>query len=138
MSRKPKRESLASQYEKGEAKEDLRGFADACARLFFKNKSYFCGGPIPDRELVSEFAQKTILNTEFDDENYEFIHDRCLPLLPVNPAYQDMTVPWTVHSLIGLINELKALEIPKERQTGLILLYFKFCFGVKIPEPPLH
>lgn len=137
MSRKPKRETVEDSYDKGLYVEDLKKYADTCIRVFFKNKSYFCGGPIPSCETNSEFAQQTVLQTQFDDRCFDFIHEVCLPVFPVDPKYEETTVPWTVHCLIGLLNEMKAMEIPKEQQPGMLLLYFKFCHGIEILPPPL-
>lgn len=135
MSRKPKRDHFDNDYRKGEHADDVRADATICINLFLKDKNYFCGGKIPERELNSDVAQQTVLYTEFDDRCFEFIHDHCLTLFPKHPKYRDNTVPWTVHCLLGMLRELKSLGIPKQNQPGLILLYFKYCFDVKIPEP---
>lgn len=137
MSRKPRRETIDNPYDKGEHIEDLRKFADDCIQMFFKNKEYFCGGPIPACETKTEFAQKTVLQTQFDDRCFDFIHDHCLSVFPVDPTYEEPTVPWSVHCLLGLLAEMKAMEIPKEQQPGMLLLYFKFCHAIEIPPPPL-
>lgn len=137
MSRRPRRENLDDLYEKGESIEDRKRFAEDCIRLFFKDKKYFCGGPIPERELVSDFALQTFLRTEFDDRCFDFIHEHCLSSFKVDPEYEDATVPWEVHCLLGLLDDLKSLIIPKEHHPGMLLLYFKFCHGVKILPHPL-
>lgn len=137
MSRKPKRETTENPYDKGEHVEDLRKFAKECIHSYFKNKAYFCGGSIPDCEINSEFAEQTVLQTQFDDRCFDFIHEECLPVFPPDPSYSDTTVPWTVHCLLGLLSEMKAMEIPKEQQPGMLLLYFKFCHAIEIPLPPL-
>jgi len=137
MSRKPRRETLDDSLQKGEYADDLRKFANNLTQLFFKGRRHFNGGAILQSEMISEFSQKTVLQTQFDDRCFDFLHEDCLPLIPVNPEYNESTVPWTVHSLIGLLSELKRLDIPKEFQPGLLLLYFKFCYGVQIPPPPL-
>ena len=137
MSRKPRRDAMYDSLDKGEFVGDLRKFADNCIHFFFNEKGYHIGGPIPECELTTEFAQKTVLHTQFDDRCFDFLHEVCLPLFPVDPEYDEPPVPWTVHKLLGLIADLKNLEIPKEFQPGLLLLYFKFCHGVEIPPPPL-
>ena len=122
MSRKPQRESSINEYDKGENVEDIRARVNVCIQLFFRHKKYFCGGKIPQRELTSEFAERTARFTQFDDRCFNFIHDHCLPVFPVNPAYRDLTVPWPVHCLLGLFSDLKSLEIPKDNQPGMLLL----------------
>jgi hypothetical protein len=140
MSRKPRRDNHDESCDKGEIIEnieDLKKYATDCIRLFFKDKKYFCGGPVPERELKSEFAQQTVLKTQFDDRCFDFIHEVCLPVFPVDKNYNETTVPWTVHCLLGLLTDLKSFGIPKDSQPGLLLLYFKFCHGIEIPPPPL-
>ena len=136
MSRKPRRDNLED-YNKGEHIEDLRKFAVSSIKSYFNGKRYFCGGPIPSCEMESEFSQDTVLRTQFDDRCFDFIHECCLPLFPVHSKYKDQTVPWPVHCLLGLISEMKSMDIPKEQQPGMLLLYFKFCWGVNIIPPPL-
>jgi len=137
MSRKPCRDAVDDSLEKGEYVDDIRKFSNNLTKLFFKGRRHFNGGAIPQIEIISEFAQKTVLQTQFDDRCFDFLHEYCLPLIPVNPEYDEPTVTWTVHALINLLSELKRLDIPKEFQPGLLLLYFKFCYGVEIPPPPL-
>lgn len=137
MSRKPKREIIDDAFEKMEYVEDLREFASDCIQLFFKNKKNSCGDSIPDSEKSSEFAVQTVLKTQFDDRCFDFIHEFCLPVIPVDPKYSESTVPWSVHCLLGLLAEMRSMEIPKEQQPGMLLLYFKFCHSVEIPLPPL-
>lgn len=136
MSRTPAR-SLEEQYDKGEHIEDLRVSATRSLKAYFKKKRSVLGGRIPEAELLSEASQKTVLNTQFDDRCMNFIHDHCLGLLPVNPKYKDRTVPWRVHCLLRLLSNLRKHEVSKEFQPGFLLLYFKFCWGVEIPPPPL-
>ncbi len=136
MPRKPRRDNLEEMYDKGDHTADIQKQMDDCIRFFFKDKSYFCGGRVPECELLSEFSKQT-LRTQFDDRCFDFLHERCLPLIPVDPEYNEPTVPWTVHCLLGLLNDLKKRDIPKEYQPGLLLLYFKFCKGVEILPPPV-
>jgi hypothetical protein len=137
MSRKPCRDTLDDDLQKGEYVEDLRVFADKCICMFFKNKTDSSGRRIKEHDILTEFANKTVLYTQFDDRCFDFLHEVCLPLIPVNSMYNELAMPWTVHSLIGLLGDLKKIEVPKEFQPGLLLLYFKFCYGVVIPPPPL-
>ena len=138
MSRKPKRETdLDDFYEKGDCSEDLRRFATASIKLFFEHKRRSSGEKIPASDLLSEASQKIVLYTQFDDQCFDYIHEHCLVVFPASPKYKDTTVPWTVHCLLGLLAELKSLEIPKEFQPGLLLLYFNFCHDIEIPVLPL-
>lgn len=136
MPRRSKRD-VENPYEKGFHSVDFRKLAETYIRSFFKEKSWFCGGPIPQRELISDFSIKTVLRTQFDERCFDFIHYKCLPLVPNIENFKDNTVTWEVHCLLQLINELKSLGVPKEFQPGIILLYFKFCKGQKILLPPL-
>lgn len=136
MPRRSKRD-VDNPYEKGSHAVDFHKLAETCIRLFFEDKSWFCGGPIPQRELISEFSIQTVLRTRFDDRCFDFIHNECLPKIPNTKVFDNNTVTWEVHCLLQLISELKYLGVPKEFQPGLLMLYFKFCKGQKILPPPL-
>jgi hypothetical protein len=129
--------NVESPYEKGVHGADFRELAKACIEVFFAEKSWFCGGSIPRRELISEFSITTVLRTQYDDRCFGFIHSECLPRIPNIEGHDNLTVSWEVHCLLQLIDELQKMHVPKELQPGLLLLYFKFCKGVKIPPPPL-
>lgn len=137
MSRRAKRDCGEYSLDKGEFAADLKKSAEEAVQDFFRNKSWYCGGPIPEEELESDRVIQTVMRTQFDDAAFDYIHNRCLVKIPEDPLYSDPSVPWTVHTLLGLITELKALGIAKDLQPGLLLLYFKLCRGVEIPPPPL-
>jgi hypothetical protein len=105
--------------------------------VFIAPKPYHKGGKMPPGELFADTSVKTVLRTPFDDESFDFIHAKCLPHFPRQRWYKDATVPWPVHVLLGLLDELKSHNIPKEFQPGMLYLYFKFCKGVEIPPPPI-
>ena len=137
MPRKAKRDREGNLFEKGENAPNLEKLATECINLIFGDKSWFCGGPIPERELLANSSVKTVLRTQYDACCFDFIHDECLPLIPDIEGWDNVTVPWTVHNLLLLFHELGEKGIPPEFRPGLLLLYFKFCKGVKIPPPPL-
>lgn len=125
--------------EKGMFVEDLEQLAAACLKVYFADKRKHDLTEITKEELLSDFCLKTVLRTQFDDRCFDYIHSQCLVkvIKPENEAYDDPTLDWTVHVLLGLLQELMALELPKAFQPGLLLLYFKFCHGIEIPQPPI-
>lgn len=137
MPRKPRRDSVDNPYEKGEHAVDMRKLAVDSIQSFFKKKSLYCGGEIPQYKLLSEHSILMLLRTQLDDRCLNFLHDECLPLIPVDPNYDDSSVPWTVHCLLGLLRELASHQLPKDYFGGLLMLYFKFCYGVKVLDPPM-
>lgn len=137
MPRRAKRNCEDNPFEKGSHAPDLRELAVACLRSFLKPKNLHTGGLMLDRVLFTEDNIKVVLRTQFDDETFEYIHDKCLSRIPQQRWYRDLTVPWSVHCLLGLLTELKSLLVPKEFQPGLLMLYFKLCKGFDIPPPPL-
>jgi hypothetical protein len=137
MPRKAKRDCAENPFEKGPHAPDLRELARQCMGLFLGDKITHRDQPIPRKLLYSEDSFRTVLRTPFDDDTFNYIHEKCLSKIPKLPWYRESTVPWNVHYLLGLIEELRSLHVPKEFQPGLILLYFKFCKGFDIPPPPL-
>lgn len=111
---------------------DVEQFACQCMEAFFRNKKNFIGKSILNSELYSRLNLDIVIKTKFDDETFKFIHENCLTIFPQEKWYKDTTVPWTVYVLLELINELKSLRVPKELQTGMLLVYFKLCHGIKL------
>ena len=137
MSRRGRRDCEKNPLEKGEFAPDLKTLAEEAIRDFFGNKNWYCGGPIPEEELEADWVVKTVLRTRFDDETFDYIHDECLVKIPEDPKYSDPSVPWTVHTLLNLLKDLRSYGISQDFQPGLLLLYFKLCRGIEIPPPPL-
>ena len=137
MPRRSKRDCKENPMEKGLHAEDLKEFVRIGLEKFLGGKLGYDDKPIPEKQLYSEDSYRVILRTPFDDETFHFIHKHCLSKIPKQPWYKENTVPWGVHYLIGLLNELKSHQIPKEFQPGFLLLYFKFCKGFAIPPTPL-
>jgi hypothetical protein len=131
MPRKPKRDEDGS-LEKGTFAPDVKEFVRKTLKSFFEFKEGYDQKPIPEHHLFSDESFRTVLRTPFDDNTFLFIHKNCLAKIPKQKWYRDTTVSWQVHYLIGLINDLKSLHVPKEFQAGLILLFFKFCKGLDV------
>lgn len=117
--------------------EDVQKAAADCIRRYFKDRPYFCGGKIPVCEIESDLNVKVVRRNIFDERCFDFVHEHCLPLIPVDPDYDEPTIPWSVHNLLLVLEEMRSFHIPKEFQPGMVLLYFKLCMGVDIPSPPL-
>jgi hypothetical protein len=137
MPRKAKRVCEDNLLEKGLHVLDLRNLAIECIKAFLAQKQSYEGRPLSSEELITDDNIKTVLRTQFDDETFLFIHNKCLSRIPQPDWYKESTVPWNVHYLLGLLQELKYLKLPKDFQPGLLLLYFKYCKGFDIPPPPL-
>jgi hypothetical protein len=92
---------------------------------FFADKSYHFGGPIDQRHLTNESHVNLILSTPFCDGV-----DQCYAVMPRpnDPNFDE------VKALLELLNDVKGRHIPKEFQAGVMLLYYKLCKGMKIPE----
>lgn len=138
MPKREKRSCESNPLEKGCHAVDLRQLAIETLQTYFSNKSWFVGGSIPVRELLSDSSVKTILRTQFDDVTFNYIHEQCLSKVPAPAGFEaEPNMPWSVVFLLQLLSEMKMMGFPKDFQPGLILLYFKFCKGQKIPPPPL-
>jgi hypothetical protein len=136
MARRPKRSCQDDHCKKVTHSLDVKKLAKSSIEDYFKTKNWFAGGPIPKQELLSDQSIKTVLNTPFDDSTFTFIHENCLVKIPQPSSYTEPSLPWTVEFLLELLREMKSLGLPKDFQPGLVLLYFKFCRGMAIPNPP--
>ena len=126
MSRKSRRDNMMEQH----SDIDWLAAARDCIDLYFSNKQWFCGGPVPQRLLFSDSSLQAVLYTEFDKEWEDFVHGHCLPTIP-NSQHKDLgNLPWEVYNLLKILREMGNMCIPKEFRPGLTLLYFQFCKGV--------
>lgn len=116
---------------------DLKQLARHSIQIFLQHKRHFTDRGLTLDELLTDDNVKIVRRTPFDDPTFLFIHDRCLSQIKASPDYRDNTVPWSVHFLLGLLTDLKSLQLPKDFQPGLILLYFKYCQGFEIPPIPI-
>ncbi len=98
---------------------------------FFATKSWYCGGPIPQKLLMTEENIERILLTKFNKITFDFIYE-CLGRLPKDPTYSDITVKWETHILLGLFAEMRKLWVPIDFQPGMAVLYFHLCKGMEI------
>lgn len=137
MSRRPKRTCEEPLINKGSYGIDLRNAVLDNIKDFFETKSWFVGGPIPECELLADSGVDLVLRTPFNEETFQFIHEKCLPRVPCPRNFIDQGVPWSVTFLIKLLNEMKSYNIPKDFQPGFVLLFFKLCKGVNVPAPPI-
>jgi hypothetical protein len=128
MERKPNRESNIEQLlfpddDKDSAKDSLK--------MFFRDKRVV----VPRDMILSDRAVSTVINTPFE-EGFDYAHEHLLPRIPRDPNYYEPTMKWEVHNLLKLLANMRSLEIPKTHHPGLTLLYFHFCKGWDIPDPP--
>tara|TARA_Y100000034_G_scaffold94924_1_gene115130 strand:+ start:845 stop:1258 length:414 start_codon:yes stop_codon:yes gene_type:complete len=136
MPRRSKRGEDGNIFEKGEFVPDFKKLAEQALETFFRDKSWYCGGPIPESEVYSDYSLKMVLRIKLDDNWQKIVHE-AVEQLPVDPNWDDPTVPWSIHRLLGILSELRSTGIAHEFHAGLTLLYLKFCEGIQIPPPPL-
>lgn len=137
MSRRPKRTYEEPFFEKGRHIKDLRIIIKEGIKIFFENKKWFAGGKIPQCELLSDSSVDVVLKTPFNESSFGFFHDCCLSKISCPKDFVDEGVPWEVCYLISLLREMKIYGLPKDFQPGFLMLFFKFCKGINIPQPPV-
>lgn len=124
-------------FEDGAQSRNIQAEVQSYIWKIFRDQKWFCGGPIPKRCLTSEVSLKTVLRTQFDDRWEDIVHNTCLPRIPPDPNYKrGPHLAWSVHYLLQVLHFVAKHGIPKEFHPGLVLLYFQFCHGFKIPPPP--
>lgn len=136
MPRRSKKDEDGNIFEKGEFAPDYKELAEQAIEIFFRDKSWFCGGPIPESELYSDFSLNTVRRTRLDDRWQNIVHEAVEQLTP-DPDYDDPTVPWSIHCLLGILDDIRSTGVTQSYHPGLALLYLKFCEGIQIPQPPL-
>ena len=126
---------VASIQPDAEIEKILNNVALKSIQNFFHNKKWYCGGPIPAKELQSESSIKTVRFTSIA-RGFDYAHEKLLPRIPKPADYKDTTMTWENHYAVTLLHSIHEFGIPKEHVPGLVLLFFKFCKGFPIPDPP--
>lgn len=115
--------------------------------LYFEDKPFHCGGPIPPKHLYSEKNIHLVRDCDFG-KGIEACHEvlstkSALGLASTNLiglsmkqrlALQARARESNVRTLLGILQEVKNAGMPREFHPGLILLHLKFCLGYKISE----
>lgn len=100
---------------------------------FFANKKFHCGGPIPKNYLYSEQSINLVLSTEFC-KGVDLCYEALTTVRAPKNHDEEETVPWDIYMVLNLIAEVRAMQIPKDFQAGIMLLYLKLCKGARMPE----
>lgn len=94
---------------------------------FFAGKSWFCGGPVPKKQLLDQKSLDLVIGTEF-----------CYGIELIYKTFKENNLLQEKHKdikfVINAINETKKKSVPKLFQAGMILLYLKFSKGLTLTE----
>jgi len=98
---------------------------------FFSTRRFYCGGSIPKSLLHSNNSIDFVRYTEFD-QGIEYCYERITSQLsPPNGVKSWCDIDWDAHLVLTLLSDCRQLHIPLAYQAGMVLLYFKFCWGCK-------
>lgn len=102
---------------------------------FFQDKKFYCGGPIPNTMLMSQLSITTVMSVEFMS-GIDMIYDvfKVNGLKPPKDYAED--IDYDIHYLLQLLNETKKCNVLRSFQSGMMLLYLKYCKGYRIPTVP--
>lgn len=110
-----------------------------CMEIYFKDKSFHCGGPIPPKLLFSEkhvtLVRDSVRNSSEGFGNVLATIDLLLHThSPLRHDVVDIQKPWDIALVIKLMREVQAYNIPKEFVPPLVLLHLHFCKGYKVTD----
>lgn len=88
--------------------------------LFFFDKEFTWGGPIPERILYSDQNLHRVQNTTISEG--------------VNRFYEIVWDIWpnAQQRVVDVLNQCAKRHIPKQFAAGIMLMYFTLCEGVNI------
>ena len=95
-------------------------------KRFFEDKDWFCGGPIPNSELLNKASVDVVVGTEFCTGI-----DTLYAILKNNNLLQNKNKD--ILFVIKRLKDTKNKGIPKVFQAGILLLYLKHCKGIPLP-----
>ena len=130
MGRKSKKELAKEVEEIGQHREDVAQLAKECIQKYFRSKNV-----VIDEDICSTHSIQTLLRTDYE-MGIEYAHNHLLSKLRKPTNWNDPTLSWQVFCLLKLLEDMRQLEIPRAFQPGMTLLFFKFCKGWQIPDPP--
>lgn len=120
-------DSNAAQEEMNRYIERLEKAARFFIIKFFSRRRFHCGGAIPKNKLLSQNSINIVLSTNFCDGI-----DECYKVMPNSIPEEQLS------NLISLLSEVKMAGIPKKLQTGIMLLYYRFCKGFNVEDKALN
>lgn len=106
----------------------LDDLAYTTIEMFFKERKFHCGGPIPKNSLFSQNNIALVRDSDFCkgvDAIYKIIN---------NDENRAKSKRLDVDFVLELINEVNNFRVIKEFQSGMVLLYLKYCKGYSIPS----
>lgn len=107
--------------------QQLRATATENISAFFEGKEWFCGGPIPKKQLFSRKSLDIVIGTEFC-LGIDLIYETLAGFTKLQENNRD------IRFVIKLLTETKKNSVPKDFQAGIILLFLHFCKGAALPE----
>lgn len=129
-----------------------------CLDSFFRGKQYFCGGPVPKKELYHDRSFRLLSIVDFDETLVGIIYRHCVPKLlnvktklistikkRIDIDLDGISNNYAIFKdgdfcdleivlLTSLLNEFWELGIPREFYGGLIVRYFELCYGISLKE----
>jgi hypothetical protein len=111
--------------------EDIQVLAKEYINRFFKTQEMYCGGPVPERFLLTEENISLVINTSL-----EHGVRRAYQIIENDGHYSgeavESLVPDDVKLVIKVMNACARLSIPPEFIPGIVLLYLQYCEGMKV------
>lgn len=113
--------------------EDTKWLAKYYIDLFFKDKTMYCGGPIPNSFLYKDRYISAVLNLDICN-GMDFIYDA------IGAKYTEKQLrhlerqgqlPEDVKYVIAKFRDLAKAGIPKQFAVGILLIYLELCEGFK-------
>lgn len=105
--------------------DDIKALAKHYINGFFKDKSFWCGGPIPQKMLNDPKYIDYMLNLDICN-GMDCIYNTLGSDPTLDASDND------IKHVIGLFNTCARAGIPKQFSVGIILMYLELCEGCKL------
>lgn len=115
------------------SKDEIIGFARGVIKSYFADKSYYCGGEIPQHLLLSKKRVDLVLDCTFDkamDIAYEALEE---DLTADDEEYIAAGgVSPDIKKLIAVLHDMSHSGVPQELSNGMLVLYLEFVMGANV------
>lgn len=108
--------------------EEIKEIIKDNIRLFFADKKYYIGGPIPEHYFTSEKYIDIVSFTSISEAALT-VHAH---FIGRKPKFKTKILDFPTELIISVINECHILGIKPPFCPGIILMYLEICEGEKI------
>lgn len=112
-------------------KDDVKKLAREYISRFFEGKEMYCGGNISSRTIHAPGYVSLVIRTDVGravDQAYQAMRQSSI----IDSDADENNISEDMRTVLKILQECSALQVPKRFAGGIILMYLELCMGVDI------